>query len=42
MIEVFTERYAATPSALTDAELSAARERVASKFGTEEWLNRVP
>ncbi|MDR7158906.1 biotin/lipoate A/B protein ligase family protein [Arthrobacter sp. BE255] len=42
MIEVFTERYAATLSELTDAELSAARERVAAKFGTEEWLHRVP
>ncbi|HJV97620.1 MAG TPA: biotin/lipoate A/B protein ligase family protein [Arthrobacter sp.] len=42
MIEVFSERYAATPSALTDAELGTARERVAAKFGTEEWLNRVP
>jgi len=42
MTEVFTERYAATPSELTGAELAAARERVATKFGTKEWLNRVP
>jgi lipoate-protein ligase A len=42
MMEVFSERYAATPSQLTAAELDAARERVAAKFGTEEWLYRVP
>jgi lipoate---protein ligase len=42
MMEVFTERYAATPSELTDAELDAARRRVDEKFGTAEWLHRVP
>jgi lipoate-protein ligase A len=40
--EVFTERYGATESRITDAELAIARERVQSKFGTEEWLHRVP
>jgi lipoate-protein ligase A len=42
MMEVFAERYGATPSELTEAELETARERVATKFGTEEWLHRVP
>jgi len=42
MIEVFTERYAATASELTPAELDAAHRRVESKFGTAEWLHRVP
>lgn len=42
MMDVFTERYGATASALTGDELAAARERVATKFGTEEWLHRVP
>ncbi|MCU1522945.1 MAG: lipoate--protein ligase, partial [Arthrobacter sp.] len=42
MMEVFTERYAATPSKLTAAELDAARQRVDEKFGTAEWLHRVP
>jgi lipoate---protein ligase len=42
MMEVFSGRYAATPSELTQAELDAARDRVATKFGTDEWLNRVP
>ena len=42
MAEVFTGRYGATTSALTENELSLARERVATKFGTGEWLHRVP
>lgn len=42
MMDVFTERYGATASGLTDAELATARERVGAKFGTEEWLHRVP
>ncbi|WP_426995778.1 lipoate--protein ligase family protein [Pseudarthrobacter sp. N5] len=42
MMDVFSGLYGATPSELTEAELAAARERVAAKFGTDEWLNRVP
>jgi len=42
MIEVFSQRYGATPSQLAGHELAAAEELVASKFGTEEWLHRVP
>ncbi|MCQ6270865.1 lipoate--protein ligase family protein [Pseudarthrobacter sp. R1] len=42
MMEVFTERYGATPSELTEAELATARERVDTKFGTDDWLHRVP
>jgi lipoate-protein ligase A len=42
MMDVFTERYGATPSELTGTELAVARERVRSKFGTAEWLHRVP
>ena len=42
MMGVFAERYDATPSVLTDAELAAARRRVEAKFGTTEWLHRVP
>ncbi|GAB3565859.1 biotin/lipoate A/B protein ligase family protein [Arthrobacter alkaliphilus] len=42
MQAVFTERYGATESRITDEELATARERVQSKFGTEEWLHRVP
>ncbi len=42
MQDVFTERYGATVSTLTEAELADGRKRVAEKFGTEEWLHRVP
>ncbi|MFC8038190.1 biotin/lipoate A/B protein ligase family protein [Paenarthrobacter sp. NPDC057355] len=42
MQEVFSERYGAVESRLTEAELEEARKRVDSKFGTGEWLNRVP
>ncbi|WP_281450103.1 lipoyl protein ligase domain-containing protein [Paenarthrobacter nitroguajacolicus] len=42
MQEVFTERYGAVESRLTKAELEEARNRVDAKFGTGEWLNRVP
>jgi len=42
MMDVFSARYGATPSVLTDAELAAAHDRVATKFGTAEWLHRVP
>ncbi|TLM87690.1 lipoate--protein ligase family protein [Pseudarthrobacter sp. NamE5] len=42
MTEVFTDRYGASPSQVSEAELEAARERVGSKFGTAEWLHRVP
>ncbi|MFD0043953.1 biotin/lipoate A/B protein ligase family protein [Pseudarthrobacter scleromae] len=42
MVDVFTDRYGATPSQLTEGELATARERVGTKFGTAEWLHRVP
>lgn len=42
MQAVFSERYGAVESHLTEAELAAAQERVRSKFGTDEWLYRVP
>jgi lipoate-protein ligase A len=42
MMEVFSGRYGASPSVITEAELAAAEDRVAAKFGTEEWLHRVP
>lgn len=42
MQEVFAERYGAEESRLTEAELGEARKRVEAKFGTDEWLNRVP
>lgn len=42
MQDVFAERYGATVSELTAEELEEAGKRVRSKFGTDEWLNRVP
>ncbi|MEO6530873.1 MAG: biotin/lipoate A/B protein ligase family protein [Specibacter sp.] len=39
---IFTDRYAARPSILTAGELAEAARRVESKFGTEEWLHRIP
>ncbi|ABM07310.1 putative lipoate-protein ligase [Paenarthrobacter aurescens TC1] len=42
MQDVFTERYGAVETRLTQSELDEARQRVDAKFGTDEWLNRVP
>src|SRR6185312_4744498 len=42
MSETFTARYGARPSSLTPEELAEAARRVETKFGTEEWLHRVP
>ena len=42
MTETFTARYAARPSTLTGAELTEAARRVEAKFGSQEWLHRVP
>lgn len=39
---VFMERYGAVQATLGEAELSAAQERVEAKFGTDEWLHRIP
>jgi lipoate-protein ligase A len=42
MIETFRGAHGLTDGALTEFELSRAHELVASKFGTDEWLYRVP
>nr|WP_051441583.1 lipoate--protein ligase family protein [Arthrobacter sp. H14] len=42
MIDTFTSRYGAGESKVTDDEMASAEARVATKFGTEEWLARVP
>ena len=42
MMETFAGRYGATTTAVTAAELAEASDRVAAKFGTREWLERVP
>ncbi|MFF1635859.1 biotin/lipoate A/B protein ligase family protein [Leifsonia sp. NPDC058248] len=42
MKETFTQLYGATPGDITPEEYAAAEKLVQEKFGTEEWLNRVP
>ncbi|MCU1404838.1 MAG: lipoate--protein ligase [Glaciihabitans sp.] len=42
MIATFTGLYGATTGEVTEDELAKARVLVETKFGTEEWLQRVP
>lgn len=42
MVATFTRLYGATPSEITAGEYAAADKLVREKFGTEEWLQRVP
>lgn len=42
MVETFRAQHGLVPGELTDFELERARELVATKFGTDEWLYRVP
>ncbi|NEE04519.1 lipoate--protein ligase family protein [Phytoactinopolyspora halotolerans] len=42
MVSTFRSRYGLAQEALDERTLALARDRVATKFGTEEWLHRVP
>jgi lipoate-protein ligase A len=42
MKQTFTQLYGATPGDITPEEYAEAEKLVQEKFGTEEWLNRVP
>ncbi|MGW7681994.1 lipoate--protein ligase family protein [Kribbella sp. NPDC054772] len=42
MVGTFRNRYGLESGAIDDATVAVASERVAAKFGTEEWLTRVP
>ena len=42
MMSTFTGLYGATPDEITPEELAKAEQLVAEKFGTEQWLRRVP
>ena len=42
MIATFTGLYGLSPSEITLAETAKAGQLVAEKFGTEDWLHRVP
>lgn len=42
LTEAFTSRYPSTFSELSTADIDAAKDLVAKKFGTNEWMHRVP
>ena len=42
MIAIFTGLYGLSPSEITPAETAKAEQLVAEKFGTGDWLHRVP
>ena len=42
MEQTFTRLHGSTPDQVSPAELAAAEALVAEKFGTEDWLYRVP
>jgi lipoate-protein ligase A len=42
MVETFTRLYGSTPGDITPEERARAEQLVIEKFGTEEWINRVP
>jgi lipoate-protein ligase A len=42
MEQTFAQLYGTTPSEVTPEELARAEQLVAEKFGTSEWLHRVP
>lgn len=42
MVGTFRSRYGLTETQLDDGTLAAAKDLVASKFGTQDWLARVP
>ena len=42
LTRTFTQRYGAQLGKVSDSELAAARELVDGKFGTDEWIHRVP
>jgi lipoate---protein ligase len=42
MVASFRDRYGLESGGIDDTTVKLAEERVAAKFGTEEWLTRVP
>jgi len=42
MIDTFVQRHGGAPGELSDADYAAAEALAASKFGSEEWIRRVP
>lgn len=41
-MDYFAQKYSATPSELTEAEIAQAKELVETKFLTPQWVHRVP
>lgn len=42
LVGSFAGRYGLSESTIDEETLDEARRRVTSKFGTQEWLTRVP
>jgi lipoate-protein ligase A len=42
MVASFANRYGLKSGDIDSTTVELAEERVASKFGTDDWLNRVP
>ena len=42
MVDSFRNRYGLAPGTIDAATVDRASDLVATKFGTEEWLTRVP
>jgi len=42
MVGTFRDRYGIADTAVTEAELARTDELIRTKFGTDEWLHRVP
>jgi lipoate-protein ligase A len=42
LVATFTKLYGSTPGDITPEERARAEQLVTTKFGTEEWLYRVP
>lgn len=42
LIDTFMSRYPSERTSLDDADIAAAEELVASKFGTAEWTHKIP
>jgi lipoate-protein ligase A len=42
MVATFRAQHGLTDGELTEAEIARAEQLVVEKFGTEEWLQRVP
>jgi len=42
LVSTFSSLYSLSPGSVTDAEMERVAQHVDEKFGTPEWLHRVP